>query len=518
MTEFIAREAFNPGIAGVGLYRSSALPAQAVDGLARTLRFVFSDNSIDRYGDSIDPNGWDLNDYTNNNVALWAHDSSMPPIGRAHNVGPSGNALLGDIEFMDADLSQFADTIFRMYKAGYLSAVSVGFLPLEWKASKDAKRTGGIDFKRQSLLEISCCPIPALPSAIIQARSFGIDTKPLYDWAGKALDEGGFVMLPRGELEQLRKDAKMPSAKPEGSAVENDGHTAPPEVVVAGKTGLVLGDKRFVLETGDKCLPKSAADIIRQEWERCVKDGTLLILDNGFRLREIDLSPAARAPKIAKKDLYLVGWLAMLLEELGWIEDSSEWEEEFEGDDSKVPQMLADAMSALGQALIAMTIEEVGELLGQDFSAPPAAEDDSDIVMMSAKDAKLEILRLMRKADDGAISALAATFRHHIAGRRVSFKVEGKGAGVIQRAGRIISSENEKCLRDAHGLMSQACDMVMGVVGQVDPDEPNEDPAPESADPGPSPAMSPDDIEKRAARERQVRQLKAQAVKAEITN
>src|ERR1700730_7574412 len=65
----------------------------------RKIRFLFSDGTVDRSGDSIDPKGWEIEAFTDNPVALWAHDSLSPPIGRASNVGPSGNALMGDIEF-----------------------------------------------------------------------------------------------------------------------------------------------------------------------------------------------------------------------------------------------------------------------------------------------------------------------------------------------------------------------------------------------------------------------------------
>jgi hypothetical protein len=113
---------------------------------SRNIRFVYSDGSVDRYGDVLSPAGWQLRDYLKNNVAMWAHDASMPPIGRGVNVGPVGQRLMGDIEFADADLNPFADMIFRMYRGGFLNAVSVGFMPIEWQLSKDPKRPHGIDF------------------------------------------------------------------------------------------------------------------------------------------------------------------------------------------------------------------------------------------------------------------------------------------------------------------------------------------------------------------------------------
>lgn len=177
---------------------------------SRKIRFVFSDGTIDRAGDSIDPNGWDIKAFTDNPVALWSHDSFSPPIGRASNVGPSGNALMGDIEFMAADISAFADMIYRMVVARFVKAVSVGFLPLEYSFVNTNDRPFGINFMKQELLEISLCPVPCNPNALQEAKAQGIDTGPLREWASKLLDDGGQVLVPRNVLEETFRQAKTP--------------------------------------------------------------------------------------------------------------------------------------------------------------------------------------------------------------------------------------------------------------------------------------------------------------------
>ena len=62
-----------------------------------------------------------------------------------------------------------------MVKGGFVNSVSVGFQPIEWTLAKDKARPGGIDFKKQKLLEISVVPIPANENAIALARAAGID-------------------------------------------------------------------------------------------------------------------------------------------------------------------------------------------------------------------------------------------------------------------------------------------------------------------------------------------------------
>jgi HK97 family phage prohead protease len=206
-------------------FRSSAKPGSVPDGMvvrlavadpqaladeSRKLRFVFSDGTVDRAGDSIDPAGWEIDTFTANPVALWAHNSLEPPIGRASNVGAVGGKLMGDIEFMPADISAFADSIYRMVKGGYVKAVSVGFIPLEWTFVQDKDRPFGINFSKQELLEISVCPVPCNPNALQEAKAQGIDTGPLREWASKVLDEGGQIMIPRNVLEETFRQAKTP--------------------------------------------------------------------------------------------------------------------------------------------------------------------------------------------------------------------------------------------------------------------------------------------------------------------
>lgn len=215
MTKLISVEQFrkdarakrNPSGA---VFRVSSFTPKSLDDGSRTIRFCFSDGNVDRMGDTIDPAGWDLTDFNRNPVSLWAHDSSQPPIGRASNVGVEGQRLMGDIEFAPPETYAFADTIYRLTLGNFLNAVSVGFIPLDYEWSKDDDREWGIDFLKQTLLEISVCPVPANPNALGDARAKGIDTRPLVEWAEKALDEGGKIIITRSELERLRKAAKEP--------------------------------------------------------------------------------------------------------------------------------------------------------------------------------------------------------------------------------------------------------------------------------------------------------------------
>ena len=157
--------------AGIGV-RTDAFVLKTPSGNSRIVPWVLSDGSVDRGGDTVNPNGWDTKAFARNNVVLWSHDSSQPPIGCATNVHSDGTRLLADIEFAAPEVSSFAETIFQLVKGGFVKAGSVGFIPIDYDFSTDPKRPMGIDFKKQELLEFSICSVPANANALARAKSF----------------------------------------------------------------------------------------------------------------------------------------------------------------------------------------------------------------------------------------------------------------------------------------------------------------------------------------------------------
>lgn len=168
----------------------------------RLLQFVISTGDVDRYGDTVDAKGWQLEHYNANPVVLFAHDSHNPPIGRGLELTVSKGKLKATAEFMDNDVdtSGFSDMIFRMLTNGFLKATSVGFMPIKYNWITEPvynedneevgeRYTGGIEFLEQELLEFSVVPVPANPFALLNAKAAGIDLNPLQGWFEQALDE-----------------------------------------------------------------------------------------------------------------------------------------------------------------------------------------------------------------------------------------------------------------------------------------------------------------------------------------
>lgn len=132
---------------------------------SRLCTFKVSSSAIDRDRDVINQAGWRLDNYLKNPVVLWGHQYGMPPIATCKSLGLQGGDLMADADFFDEQTYPFADTIYRIVKAGGLRASSVGFKPLKY--NYNAER-GGVDIEEAELLEWSVVSVPANPEALVQ--------------------------------------------------------------------------------------------------------------------------------------------------------------------------------------------------------------------------------------------------------------------------------------------------------------------------------------------------------------
>lgn len=82
------------------------------------------------------------------------------------------------------------------------------------------------------------------------------------------------------------------------------------------------------------------------------------------------------APRV--KGIYDIGRLIWVMSDLGYAVDCARVEAALEGDGSGVPAMLLDTLQQLGSALIAMTVEEVGEMLAEAAEGIETAGDGDD--------------------------------------------------------------------------------------------------------------------------------------------
>jgi len=433
---------------------------------ARTMRFVFSDATVDHSDDSIDPKGWDTSLFKRNPVALFSHMSWEPPIGRSPYVAVEGDKLVGDIEFASADIYPFADTIYRLLKGKFMNAVSVGFLPKEWAFSADKNRPYGIDFKKQTLLEISVCPVPCNPNALGEARSLGVDTWPLVEWAEKVLDNGDTVFLPRKDLEALRTQAKG---------------TAPTRYYLQAK-GTISAE---------------AAERARDGLKRWLQDPTeALVIDDRFVLRAAGDDAA--------------DWKCAAATDLPLDESGDSWDG---------PAAAASIFEHAGGADFDPAIARKG-FLAYDASAPklrgsyklPFAHLHGDVLKADAGGLRAAASRLPdTDIPDGVKTSVRTVLDHYEARMSPAAK-----AALRAKAGRRISAATKETLVKALDLHQQAMDSHAAAAECIksiladDEEMPPDEPAPSDSLPAePEATVIPDDMTPEQRRLKEARELKA---------
>ena len=163
--------------------RDESMPENEID-------FIITTNAVDHAGDRVFAEGGDFSVFERNAVLLWVHDYEHHALGRALDIRVEEKRVLSRARFaseeeVGGEVGRFCQSIYNLYKHGYMSAVSIGFRVLEW--TYDAER-GGFDFLKWLMLEYSCCPIPMNGEALAIARSAGVDTQPIAMWAARVMD------------------------------------------------------------------------------------------------------------------------------------------------------------------------------------------------------------------------------------------------------------------------------------------------------------------------------------------
>ena len=136
--------------------------------------YCLSDETVDRMGEVISVDGWELGNFKHNPIALFNHHSDKI-VGSWKNVRVDGKRLLGHLVLADEGTSPDVDTARKLRQQGHLRSVSVGFRAIDKQPlTKDADPYfGPFKYLRQELVECSLVAVPANPNAHQVARSLG---------------------------------------------------------------------------------------------------------------------------------------------------------------------------------------------------------------------------------------------------------------------------------------------------------------------------------------------------------
>ncbi|KFL31474.1 hypothetical protein JP75_07980 [Devosia riboflavina] len=259
------------------------------------LEFVLSDATVDRYGDIVEPDGWDLQNFKGNPIALFGHASSFP-IGTWENVRVEGKKLVGRLKLAARGTSARIDELIGLVEQGVLRAVSVGFAPIEWEAIDPKDPWGGSRFIRQQLLECSLVSVPANPSALALAKSMGLSSETMSLAFGE-------------QAETRRRDVSATGKHAETSSRNRSQTVVPPPSTERSTTMKTLAQridektdalaaKRKELDTllGADDLDHDAIDAANDSIETLEKDLTVLKRSEGTAAKAVVKTNVNRQP------------------------------------------------------------------------------------------------------------------------------------------------------------------------------------------------------------------------------
>jgi HK97 family phage prohead protease/HK97 family phage major capsid protein len=169
---------------------------------AGSLTYVLSDATVDRLGDVIEPDGWRLDSFRSNPVALFNHNANAP-IGTWKNVRIERGKLIADLLPAPAGTTPLADDVRRLIEAEILRATSVGFRAVESEPLDPKRPFNGTRFKEQDLLEASIVSVPANPAAVQVAKSLRISDDTM------TLAFGGQAVIGRRETAKTGGQAEV---------------------------------------------------------------------------------------------------------------------------------------------------------------------------------------------------------------------------------------------------------------------------------------------------------------------
>lgn len=144
----------------------------------RKATFVISTEARDRHGTVIKLAAWRLDNYNNNGIVAYMHETSKSwwsedapdpdyIIAKGRAWVEDGQ-LMGEAEFEPAEINPLAEKIYGKVKFGSLKATSVGFKSHKghWGVADDGEDTGTYYFDDVELLEFSIVNIPSNPEAL----------------------------------------------------------------------------------------------------------------------------------------------------------------------------------------------------------------------------------------------------------------------------------------------------------------------------------------------------------------
>ena len=261
---------------------------------------IATDETVDRHGESLPIDSWDLKNFKKNPVLQFAHDYSTPPVGRAKNISIKGKEMTFEPDFHD--ITEMAREVKKMYEEGIMKAFSVGYIP-----HNDAKESEPPKL-RLELLEISAVPIPANPAAIVTEKALKqkVSKKEfdeISDWVNKEMEEkslGDTEKLVREE--EKEKEDNMAKIKEQLEQKQNKNN----ELLCDEKDEEVKNDKPNKTDSLESVAGEKSGKVISKKTKSIIQNAVdalneLLKMDEKEEIEEEEDDDKKTIEKINKK-------------------------------------------------------------------------------------------------------------------------------------------------------------------------------------------------------------------------
>ena len=138
-----------------------------------TFLVIATDESVDRDGDTVIPEGVDFKNFMANGAFLYGHARENLPVASPLAAAVENKQLLIKGRWADPATSDFHKAIRSLVKQDILKGVSIGFLGKDSEENKDAEgHRIGRKYNKSELIEVSFTPIPSNANAKVIAKDF----------------------------------------------------------------------------------------------------------------------------------------------------------------------------------------------------------------------------------------------------------------------------------------------------------------------------------------------------------
>ncbi len=166
---------------------------RVIDAARGTVEYIASDESIDSYGEVVCARGVDFTRMQKNAPFVDSHNYSSIDclLGKVVDYKVAKNQVVETVQWaIDVPTNFLAIKGFQMTQAGYLKAVSIGFIPTkiarpsdpkgDWQSACEDLGMGDLEdsinciYQKWLQLELSCCCIGANMNAVAKSYKAGI--------------------------------------------------------------------------------------------------------------------------------------------------------------------------------------------------------------------------------------------------------------------------------------------------------------------------------------------------------